>query len=74
MIKVYTNPGCGPCIALKRWLHLEGYPFEELDAGDNIEDVVELGIRKVPAFVYGEHVVQGFNLPAIKEALHGFVR
>lgn len=59
MVVVYTNEGCQPCRAVKRFLKTNGVPFEEKSVTDsnNLEVVKGLGYGSVPVIVTktGEH-------------------
>ena len=42
---VYSNPGCGPCTATKRFLDKRGIEYANLSAGDH-PDVVALALAR----------------------------
>lgn len=65
MIKVYTTTTCIYCHALMEWLDEQGIEYEEIDANS----VPEKHITAVPLIEIGDIVIEGFNRPAIKEAL-----
>lgn len=59
MVQVYTNEGCNPCRAVKRFLKSNGVDFEEKSVTDsaNLDFVRSLGYESVPVVVTksGEH-------------------
>lgn len=59
MIKVYTSPGCGPCVAVKHAMRSRGVPFTEVNAREpEAQAYLEgLGYQGVPVTVCpdGQH-------------------
>lgn len=59
-ITVYTQPGCQPCRAVKRWLSEREIPFAETDITQDPEalDFVtgELGYKQAPVVVMAQPV------------------
>lgn len=53
VIRLYTAPGCGPCVATKRALNSRGIRFEEVDATSEEAraELGALGYRQVPVTV-----------------------
>lgn len=50
---VYTQPGCGPCIAVKKKLQKLDIPYEERDVTEPgiADEVVALGYTGTPVIV-----------------------
>lgn len=56
VVRVYSKPGCGPCIATKRAFESHGVPFVEEDATDEMNRAAfeELGFKSAPVVTVGE--------------------
>ena len=61
---LYTAHGCGPCIAVKRWLQANNIPYTELGT----EDAIKAGYNSVTVVEYRDHVIHGFDIKKLKEA------
>lgn len=64
-ITVYGKPGCGVCMAVKRYLHDRGVRYREFDISrdpDALQEMVDLtgGARTVPVVAVGDTAVIGF--------------
>lgn len=64
---IYTSPGCGPCVATKKWLQSNNIIYEERQAHDNLDELRALGLSSVPVVVYRDHVIVGFDIKKLKE-------
>lgn len=54
IVTVYSNPGCQPCRATKKWLTDRGIPFRDVDLQTNttdLEAVLALGYREAPVVI-----------------------
>ena len=69
VVRVYTKPSCGPCVATKRALGSKGIPFVEEDATDpqNMAAIKALGFMSAPVVVAGEDMWSGFQIGRINE-------
>lgn len=68
-ITVYTQPGCGPCLATKRALDKAGLPYDVADISqdDGARDyVMALGYLSAPVVVSGDEHWSGFRPERIK--------
>lgn len=69
MIKVYTMPNCGPCVAIKHAMKSRGIEFEAIDMSVNPEaqaHVASLGYRQAPVVeVSPDNHWSGFRLDLI---------
>lgn len=55
-ITVYTQPGCQPCKATKRWLDKRGISYRTVDVTESPEDleaIKALGYQSVPVVIVG---------------------
>ena len=53
-ITVYTQPGCQPCRATKRWLDKRGIEYRTVDVTESpadLEAIKELGYNSVPVVI-----------------------
>lgn len=69
MIAVYTQPGCGPCLATKRALDNAGLQYDVVDISedDAARDYVRaLGYQQAPVVVVGDDHWSGFRPERIK--------
>jgi glutaredoxin-like protein NrdH len=72
-ITVYTNPGCGPCGAVKRLLNAEGIPFTEVSIPDlNAAQLASLKAygSQAPIIVTPSRVIVGFIPALLKDLRH----
>lgn len=60
---IYTAPGCGPCVATKRWMQSNNIIYTELGP----EDAIKAGYKSVPVIEYRGNVIQGFDIKKLKE-------
>lgn len=60
MITVWTNPGCGPCIALTRALDRAGVPYALRDA------------NSAPDALRAEWQAKGWHTPVVESAAGTF--
>ena len=54
-IILYTQPGCGPCIGLKRKLASDGHDFREVNIREDVSAqarIAELGYTGTPVLEY----------------------
>lgn len=61
-ILIYTTPTCPDCHALKRWLALQGMPYEERDLTDPQiaeEAKARTGLRVAPITIVGSEILYG---------------
>lgn len=74
-VVLYSQPGCPPCTAAKRFLSARGVAFEYRDVQADpaaLRDLVALQSRSTPTIVVGEDVMIGFDpdrLVAMLEAV-----
>lgn len=72
---LYTQPGCGPCIALKRKLGADGHDFREVNIREDAaaaDRIRELGYVGTPVVEYADqagerHSFQGFRSDILAE-------
>lgn len=71
IVTVYSNPGCQPCAATKRWLAQHDIPFDDINlqadiephgAGANLEAARALGYREAPIVIASLDGVPGNEL------------
>ena len=63
-IIVYSQPGCGPCIAVTRHLSKAGVGFEVRDVRQDeqaAEEVAALGYQGTPVVVAGDMHTHGYR-------------
>lgn len=63
-IIVYSQPGCGPCIAVTRHLRKAGVGFEVRDVRQDeqaAEEVAALGYQGTPVVVAGDMHTHGYR-------------
>jgi glutaredoxin len=74
-VVLYSQPGCPPCSAAKRFLAARGVAFEYRDVQADpaaLRDLAALQSRSTPTIVVGEDVMIGFDpdrLVAMLEAV-----
>lgn len=66
---VYSNPNCGPCMGVKRFLKTEGIEFEERNCSEHSEYLETIGARSAPIVVIGDTVIHGFDPQQMKQLL-----
>ena len=75
LITVYSQPGCGPCIAVKRHLRGAGVGFEVRDVRADEQaaaEVAALGYQGTPVVVAGDMHTYGYRaewLDAVVDAI-----
>ena len=71
---VYSTPACPYCRMAKEFLRSQNIEFEDVDVSKDRQRAIEM-VRKsgqtgVPVLDINGTIIIGFNLPAIKQALH----
>ena len=72
---LYSQPGCPPCYAAKKFLTAHSIPFEYKDVQADpaaLRELVRLNSRSTPTIVVGDEVMIGFDpdrLEALLEAI-----
>jgi glutaredoxin-like YruB-family protein len=72
---LYSQPGCPPCFAAKKFLAARNIPFEYKDVQADpsaLRELVRLNSRSTPTIVVGDEVMIGFDperLEALLEAV-----
>lgn len=75
-IIVYSQPGCGPCIAVTRHLRKAGVGFEVRDVRADesaAQEVARLGYQGTPVVVAGDMHTHGYRkdwLDQVIDAVH----
>lgn len=62
-ITVYTQPSCGPCGSVKRWLTSQNIPYEE----KGIEETISAGYRSTPVTTGMGMTIFGFNIAELNK-------
>lgn len=61
---LYSQPGCPPCYAAKRFLTEREIPFEYKDVSADhaaLRELVKLNSQSTPTIVVGDQVLIGFD-------------
>ncbi|HUY81868.1 MAG TPA: glutaredoxin family protein [Acidobacteriaceae bacterium] len=61
---LYSQPGCPPCFAAKKFLTARNIPFEYKDVQADpaaLRELVRLNSRSTPTIVVGDEVMIGFD-------------
>lgn len=64
LITVYSQPGCGPCVAVTRHLRKSGVGFEVRDVRQDeqaAQEVAALGYQGTPVVVAGDMHTHGYR-------------
>jgi glutaredoxin-like YruB-family protein len=71
-VVLYSQPGCPPCVAAKRFLSNLGVAFEYRDVQADpvaLSELVALQSRSTPTIVVDEEVMIGFDPERLEEML-----
>jgi len=71
-VVVYTQPGCGPCAAVKEFLASHGVDFVERDIRQDpsaLADLRRVGALATPTVIVGDQVIVGFDAERLREVL-----
>jgi glutaredoxin-like YruB-family protein len=71
-VVLYSQPGCPPCSAAKRFLAMRGVEFEYKDVQADpqaLGELVALNSRSTPTIVVGEDVMIGFDPDRLDQML-----
>ena len=68
-MKVYSRNNCPPCQTLRYWLEKNNIKYELIDIDQSPALAYALNIAQVPYIVIGDHIVQGLNIPRLKQLL-----
>ncbi len=63
-VVLYSQPGCPPCFAAKRFLASRNVAFEYKDVQADpvaLRELMELNSRSTPTIVVGDEVMVGFD-------------
>ena len=69
---LYSQPGCPPCYAAKRFLTERNIPFEYKDVqadSSALRELVRLKSRSTPTIVVGDEVMIGFDPDRLESVL-----
>jgi len=71
-VTVYSQPGCGPCSKVKKWLDTKQIGYTEYNVQEDpqaLQTITEMGYAGVPVIVAGEDHWAGINLEKMKGLL-----
>jgi glutaredoxin-like YruB-family protein len=71
-VVLYSQPGCPPCTAAKRFLSARGVEFEYKDVQADpaaLRELVALNSRSTPTIVVDEEVMIGFDPDRLDQML-----
>ncbi|MGE3961750.1 MAG: glutaredoxin family protein [Dehalococcoidia bacterium] len=71
-VVVYTQPHCGPCRMVERFLQESGVPYVTRDVtrdADALNDLTERGFMATPVTRVGTQWVAGFSRDELRRAL-----
>jgi glutaredoxin-like YruB-family protein len=71
-VVLYSQPGCPPCFAAKRFLSARGVAFEYRDVQEDpsaLKDLLALKSQSTPTIVVGEEVMVGFDPERLNQML-----
>jgi glutaredoxin-like protein NrdH len=66
MFTLYSQPGCGPCLMVKRQLTARNLPFQIKDIREDasaLEHIKTLGYHGTPVLEFGDRHAGGSRLP-----------
>jgi glutaredoxin-like YruB-family protein len=69
---LYSQPGCPPCTAAKRFLTTRNIPFEYKDVQADygaLRELAKLNSRSTPTIVVGDEVMVGFDPERLEQML-----
>ncbi len=69
---LYSQPGCPPCSAAKKFLAARNIPFEYKDVQADpsaLRELVRLNSRSTPTIVVGDEVMIGFDPERLEQML-----
>ena len=69
---LYSQPGCPPCYAAKKYLAARNVPFEYKDVQADpaaLRELVKLNSRSTPTILVGEEVMIGFDPDRLESML-----
>ncbi|HTW44012.1 MAG TPA: glutaredoxin family protein [Acidobacteriaceae bacterium] len=69
---LYSQPGCPPCSAAKKFLAARNIPFEYKDVQVDpsaLRELVRLNSRSTPTIVVGDEVMIGFDPERLEQML-----
>jgi glutaredoxin-like YruB-family protein len=69
---LYSQPGCPPCFAAKKFLAAHNIPFEYKDVQADpsaLCELVRLNSRSTPTIVVGNEVMIGFDPARLEQML-----
>ncbi len=69
---LYSQPGCPPCFAAKKFLAARNIPFEYKDVQADpsaLRELVRLNSRSTPTIVVGDEVMIGFDPARLEQML-----
>ena len=69
---LYSQPGCPPCFAAKKFLAARNIPFEYKDVQADpsaLRELVRLNSRSTPTIVVGDEVMIGFDPEQLESML-----
>jgi glutaredoxin-like YruB-family protein len=71
-VVLYSQPGCPPCFAAKRFLASRNVAFEYKDVQADpaaLRELMELNSRSTPTIVVGDEVMVGFDPDRLESLL-----
>lgn len=71
-VTVYSQPGCGPCVAVKQYLAQRDIPFAERNIRADrqaLHDLLRAGYQSTPVVVVDGEAVVGFNRARLDQLL-----
>lgn len=68
-VKLYTKPGCGPCIGVKHKLQANSVKYVEEDARQHVEYLQSLGAGSAPVLVKDGALVKWWDSEDMKRVV-----